>query len=54
MKRVVIPAAVVCAAAIAIVAAKDTSKGLQPGDHAEAFEVKACTGPAEGESLCYR
>lgn len=34
--------------------AGDLESGLQPGDKAGAFNVKDCTGPKKGESLCYR
>jgi hypothetical protein len=37
-----------------VVLAGDLKSGLQPGESAGAFNVKDCTGPKKGESLCYR
>jgi len=37
-----------------VAAAADLQSGLQVGDSAGYFEVKDCTGPAAGKSLCYR
>jgi len=34
--------------------AEDLKSGLQVGDRAGAFNVKDCTGPATGKTLCYR
>ncbi len=34
--------------------AAELKSGLQVGDSAGAFQVKDCTGPNKGKSLCYR
>jgi hypothetical protein len=38
----------------ALVLAADIKSGLQVGDAAGAYNVKDCTGPFTGTSLCYR
>lgn len=38
----------------ALVGAAELESGLQVGDRAGAFNVKDCTGPSAGKSLCYR
>ena len=38
----------------ALFAAEALKSGLQPGDAPPAYNVKDCTGPSEGKSLCYR
>ncbi len=53
MRRIVLPAAVVVAAA-GMAFAAEVDSGLKPGDAAGAFLVLDCTGPAKGETLCYR
>ena len=45
-------ALLVTSAGIAIAGALES--GLQPGDKAGPYNVKDCTGPKKGESLCYR
>lgn len=40
--------------ASALFAAEALKSGLQPGDAPPAYNVKDCTGPSEGKSLCYR
>ena len=54
--RCVIGSAVVAMVALlgAQAIAEDLKSGLQPGDSAGAFDVKDCTGPAAGKTLCYR
>ena len=55
MKRLLVPSVVLAITAFGAVAAAGAPKsGLQPGDFAGAFNVKDCTGPNEGKSLCYR
>lgn len=55
MKRfAVCSAAVLIAAFGAMAVAGGVESGLQPGEKAGAFNVKDCTGPAKGKSLCYR
>ena len=34
--------------------AGELKSGLQVGDSATPFQVKDCTGPNKGKSLCYR
>ena len=38
----------------ALFAAEALKSGLQPGDAPPPYNVKDCTGPSEGKSLCYR
>ena len=38
----------------AVALAAEIKSGLQVGEHPEAYNVKDCTGPAAGTSLCYR
>ncbi|RMG32195.1 MAG: hypothetical protein D6725_18190, partial [Planctomycetota bacterium] len=53
MRRAVVPSMAVLLFAAGIVMAKVES-GLKVGEKAGAFNVKDCTGPAKGRSLCYR
>jgi hypothetical protein len=52
MRMLALSSALVLTAGVAW--AGDVESGLQPGDRAGAFNVKDCTGPKKGESLCYR
>ena len=55
MRRRMAPAVVALVALMgATVTAADLKSGLQVGDFADAFNVKDCTGPAKGKTLCYR
>ena len=55
MRHIMIPSALVVAALIsAPTMAEEVKSGLQVGDSAGAFNVKDCTGPNKGKSLCYR
>jgi hypothetical protein len=56
MKKLVAMTVAVLAVAIAAVgiAEEVLKSGLGIGEHAGAFNVKDCSGPAEGKSLCYR
>lgn len=55
MRNVLVPTAALLVAGFAVSAnAADLKSGLQVGDSAGAFNVKDCTGPAKGKSLCYR
>ncbi len=58
MNRFLASAAVLAMISAATVFAAEKEKalksGLQVGDSAGAFNVKDCTGPAKGTSLCYR
>ena len=55
MKARVIPSVALLVVTIGSVAwAADLESGLKVGDRAGAFNVKDCTGPAQGKSLCYR
>lgn len=38
----------------AVASAGDLESGLKVGESAGAFNVKDCTGPNAGKSLCYR
>ncbi len=55
MKLAIIPSVALLVITIgSATRAADLESGLQVGDRAGAFNVKDCTGPAEGKSLCYR
>ncbi len=55
MRRILLVAFVASAmVAGALFAAEALKSGLQPGDSLPAYNVKDCTGPSEGKSLCYR
>ena len=55
MRRLLVPsAALLVATIVAPAAAAELESGLQVGDRAGAFNVKDCTGPSKGKSLCYR
>jgi len=55
MRRVLAASlAVAAVAAGAVLPGADLKSGLQVGDDTEAFNVKDITGPAKGQSLCYR
>lgn len=46
--------ALLAASFVAVSAAAELESGLQVGDSAGPFNVKDCTGPNAGKSLCYR
>ena len=52
--RTLLVSSVVGLAVCGVATASDLQSGLQVGDAAGYFEVKDCTGPAAGQSLCYR
>ena len=54
MRTLVPPIAIVALSLSAVAAAGDLESGLKVGDKAGAFNVKDCTGPAAGKSVCYR
>lgn len=55
MKFKVVPTVALAALTMgAAVFAADVKSGLQVGDSAGAYNVKDCTGPNAGKSLCYR
>jgi hypothetical protein len=54
MKTLVPSIAILALAFSAVAVAADLESGLQVGDSAGAFNVKDCTGPSAGKSLCYR
>jgi hypothetical protein len=55
MRNVLVPTAALLATfCVAAPAAEKLKSGLQVGDDAGAFNVKDCTGPSKGKSLCYR
>lgn len=55
MRKGFVPTAALLAAIIvAPASAAELKSGLQVGDAAGAFNVKDCTGPSKGKSLCYR
>ena len=55
MKSYVVPSVALAALTLGAVAfAAEIKSGLQVGEHAGEYNVKDCTGPAAGTSLCYR
>ena len=54
MRHLLVPTAALLLALSAGADAAEIKSGLQVGDSAGAFNVKDCTGPAKGKSLCYR
>jgi hypothetical protein len=55
MMRRVVPSLALLALAVGTMAAgADLKSGLEVGEKAGAFQVKDCTGPSKGKSLCYR
>jgi hypothetical protein len=55
MRRLVVPSLALLAVSFGALAARaDLESGPKVGDKAGAFQVKDCTGPAKGKSLCYR
>ena len=55
MKSFVVPSLALATLMVGAIAfAADLKSGLQVGDSPGAFNVKDCTGPAAGTSLCYR
>ena len=55
MRRLLVPsAALLVAMMVAPAVAAKLESGLKVGEKAEAFNVKDCTGPNTGKSLCYR
>ena len=49
---------VMCSAMImlstSMLSAAELKSGLQPGEHASFFNVRDCTGPNAGKTLCLR
>lgn len=54
MRHSAISAAIMALGMCAVASAADLESGLQVGEKAGAFNVKDCTGPRAGDSLCYR
>jgi len=55
MKRLFVTAsALVLALCGTLVVAEELQSGLKPGSFPGAFNVLDCTGPAKGETVCYR
>ena len=55
MTRLIIPSVALLAISVsAVVTGADLESGLEVGKRAGAFQVKDCTGPSKGKSLCYR
>lgn len=54
MRTTALSVAVVAFGMSAMAAAADLESGLKVGERAGAFNVKDCTGPSAGKSLCYR
>ena len=54
MKNKFVPAVAALAVLAGSVLAADIKSGLPVGGSAGFFEVKDCTGPNKGKTLCYR
>lgn len=55
MRTMLVPSiAIVALSFSALAVAADLESGLKVGEKAGYFEVKDCTGPNAGKSLCYR
>lgn len=55
MRYLIVPSVALATLCVgALVVAAEVKSGLQVGDSAGAFNVKDCTGPNEGKTLCYR
>jgi hypothetical protein len=54
MMRLVVPSLALLAMSVGTMAAgADLTSGLEAGKKAGAFQVKDCTGPYKGKSLCF-
>ena len=55
MMRCVVPSLALLAMSVGtMVAGAELKSGLEVGQQAGPFQVKDCTGPNKGKSLCYR
>lgn len=55
MLRCVAPSlALLALSAGTMVAGAELKSGVEVGHKVDAFQVKDCTGPSKGKSLCYR
>ena len=54
MKKLFVPAIVLSLTVCGMLVAEELKSGLQPGSFPGPFVVTDITGPAKGESLCYR
>lgn len=54
MKSLLVPSLALLALTSVAVLAADVKSGPGVGDSAGAYNVKDCTGPNAGKSLCYR
>ncbi len=55
MMRSVVPSLALLAMSVGTLAAgAELKSGLEVGQPAGAYQVKDCTGPSKGKSLCYR
>jgi hypothetical protein len=54
MMRLVVPSLALLAMSVGTAAGAPLKSGLEVGKAPGAFQVKDCTGPAKGKSLCYR
>jgi len=54
MNRLCVFSAAVLITTVGVASGAELKSGLQPGESAGAFNVKDCTGPRKGKSLCYR
>ncbi len=55
MRNLLVPSAALLVATVGVaLAAEELKSGLQVGDKTEFFNVRDITGPAKGQTLCYR
>ncbi len=55
MRTILVPSiAIVALTFSAVAAAADLQSGLKVGESAGAFNIRDCTGPNAGKTLCYR
>ncbi len=54
MRKVLAPSLAIVALLGAVASASELESGLKVGEPAGYFQVKDCTGPSAGKSLCYR
>jgi hypothetical protein len=54
MTRLVAPSLALLAMSVGTAAGANLKSGVEVGNPPGAFQVKDCTGPSKGKSLCYR
>jgi len=55
MSRLIVPSIALLAVSVStVLVGAELKSGIEVGKRAGAFQVKDCTGPSKGKSLCYR